>query len=76
MSKRNITLNIDNNRKYYFYREYNISIIEIKETELQFTSLLELNDGLYNNLNQIYLIYYGINRKHEEFYPGNITSYN
>lgn len=75
MSQRIITLNIDNSRKYYNSWEYNISIVEIKENELNFLSLLELNESPNNNLNKISLINYGYNKIHEEYYAGQITSF-
>ena len=75
MGKRVITLNIDNSRKYYISREYNISIVEIKENELNFLSLLELNESPDNNLYKISLINYGYNKTHEEYYAGQITSF-
>ena len=76
MSKRYILLNFHNKRKYFINMEYPISIIEIKENELNFVSLLEITNNLYKNinLNQVYVIYYGYDKMHEEFYSAQITS--
>ena len=75
-SKQIIKLNFDNNRKYLIRKEYPISVIEIKENELNFLSLLEINNNPYKNinLNQLYLINYGFDKMHEEFYSAQITS--
>ena len=72
-SRKNIILNIDNNRKFYSCNEYNnISIIEIRKED-NITNVSFLDTGNYINQDGIYLIYYN-NNQNEQYYFGNIIN--
>lgn len=72
---RNVSLIIDKNRKFYTDDKYQVTIIEIKNSDnLDINSFLEVKFD--SKIKDIYLIYYRNDTEHKQYYFGEIKNIN